>query len=310
MDQIGFSLLSRLWIKEADQATLAELKAAPCQFSQEASLQELAIAYTDLFLLNVYPYASVYLDLNAEMNGLRSIELSALYQQSGYQPDSLYEVGAPDHIGLVLGLLAQLPQSQRAGVLGKYVLDWAPVLCFSIERQPSIHPFYRALAECTRRELFQAFEGKDLTQGSSIPQERLAAPSQMDEGWIELPLTGPDEELSLSQVIHYLLSPARSGMFLSRAQLGQWALELGIPLAFGERYRLGISLFEAAGIADAVPKLLDWLVLEVIRWDNAYMGWAEEFPAWRLFAGEWRERIATARNLLEKARVSLQNLPL
>lgn len=311
MDQTRFSLLSRLWMREADETTLAEVKALPCLSDQDASPQELAVAYTETFLLNVYPYASVYLDLNGEMNGLRSSELSALYMQSGYRPEHLYEAGAPDHIGLVLGLLAHLPRSQHASVLSKYVLDWAPVLCFSIERQPSVHPFYRALAACTRRELFQAFEGKALAaQSPSVSQRQLTVTGHADDEWIELPLVETDEEPSLSQVIHYLLCPARSGMFLSRAQLGQWARELGVPLAFGERYRLAASLFEAAGLVEAVPQLLDRLLLEIDAWDSAYGAWAQEFPVWSLFAGEWRERIAAARNLLEKARVSFQTLSL
>ena len=311
MDQRRFSLLSRLWLKEVDEATLAELEALPDLAGQVTSSKELAISYTEAFLLNVYPYASVFLDLNGEMNGLRSRELSALYVQSGYQPESLYEAGAPDHMGLVLGLLAHLPGSIHASVLSKYVLDWAPVLCLSIERQPSVHPFYRALAASTRRVLFQAFEGEDLAaQPPSASQRLLADSGHVEDGWIELPLAEPGEELSLSQVIHYLLCPARSGIFLSRAQLGQLASRMGVPQAFGERYRLGISLFEAAGMVDQVPELLEQLLSELGAWDAAYVAWAEEFPVWGLFAGEWRERIATARILLEKARFSLQTTPL
>lgn len=314
MDQAQFSLLSRLWLKEAGQETLAEMDTLPSLGQHAAGEKELAIAYTEAFLLNVYPYASVFLDLDGEMNGLRSRELAALYQQFGYQPAFLYEAGAPDHLGLVLGLLAHIPHSQRASVLSKFVLDWAPVLCLSIERQPSVHPFYRALAACTRQALFQACTAEDLTsQPPPFSPPALADAGHPqdgghpEDGWIELPLAGPDEELSLSQVIHYLLCPSRSGMFLSRSQLGKWAQRIGVPLAFGERYRLGISLFEAAGLAERVPELLDWLLVEVEAWDAAYAGWTEQYPVWTLFAGEWRERLAATRNLLEKARLSVQD---
>lgn len=307
MYQRRFSLLSRLWLKEADTVTLAEMEAFPDLNKQVTSLNELAVAYTDTFLLNVYPYASVFLDMNAEMNGLRSRELSALYSQSGYQPDSISEAGAPDHIGLVLGLLAQIPGSLHASVLSKYVLDWAPVLCFSVERQPGIHPFYRALASCTRRELFSAWKGEDISaQGPALSHHSLPVSGKLEDDWSELPQSGLVDELTLSQIIHYLICPARCGIFLSRTRMGQWARGLGVPLAFGERYRLGISLFEAAGMVDQAPQLIEWLQLELGAWDAAYLAWCEEYPVWKLFAGEWRERIATAHNFLEKARFSLQ----
>jgi TorA maturation chaperone TorD len=305
LDQSGFSLLSRLWLKEADAAILAELDALPGLVKPEASLQELAIAFADSFLINGYPYASVFLDLNGEMNGQRSQELLALYRRFGYQPEALTQVGAPDHIGLVLGLLAHIPQPLHANVLSQYVLDWAPVLCLSIERQPEVHPFYRALAVYTRQELFRAMERVDLNA------EPLSVSEPSAEAFrIELPLYDPGEELSLSEFIHYLLCPARSGVFFSRAHLGQWARKIGIPLAFGERYRLGISLFEAAGMADRMPEFLEWLLKEFDAWDAAYVTWVEEISVWALYAGEWRERIASARTLIEKARDAVLAKPL
>ena len=311
MDQDRFSLLSRLWLKEADDATLVEVEKLPCLADQAASSEALAAAYADIFLLNVYPYASVFLDPNGEMNGLRSRELSALFQQFGYQPVALFEVGAPDHIGLALGFLAQLEQTQRGRVLGEYILDWAPVLCFAIERQSNVHPFYRKLAACTRQELFQAFESSELAaQRAIVSQRTFTEKCLIDDEAIELTLVESEEELSLSQVIQTLLTPARSGIFLSRAQLGRWALKLGIPLAFGERYRLGLSLFEAAGIAEAIPQLFDLLLVELGAWDSAYKTWTEQFPAWKLIGGKWRRRIASTQNFLEKAQVSFPSLKL
>jgi hypothetical protein len=160
-----------------------------------------------------------------------------------------------------------------------------------------VHPFYKALAIQTRKELFRGLQGADFGASSRLPPQ--PAPEDL---YFELPQAGPEEELSLSQLIRHLLCPASSGVFLSRARLGQWARDMGIPLAFGERYRLGMSLFEAAGMVERVPELLGWLLAELDTWDSAYVAWAKESPVWALYAGEWRERIASARAVFENAR--------
>ena len=66
------SLLSRLWLSEPDAALLRN--AVDAGFPQ-ASIEDLALAYADLFLLNVYPYGSVYLDSSGELNGAPTAEL-------------------------------------------------------------------------------------------------------------------------------------------------------------------------------------------------------------------------------------------
>jgi TorA maturation chaperone TorD len=328
LDRKKNSLLSRLWLNEADEETLAQLDAVPDLKANASERKELAVAYADAFLLNVYPYASVFLDLHGEMNGLRSRELSMLYVQHDYQPASLNEAGAPDHIGFALGLLERIPPQLLINILSQYVLDWAPVLCLAVERQPAIHPFYRAVALATRNELFRIFEGLELAgesrndqqirsliagDGGYLPAVETAEGNHLDLKWrfeIELPLVDADEEKSLSQFVHSLLCPAQSGLFLSRAQLGYWASQLGVPLPFGERHRLGISLFEAAGMVERVPELLSWILAEADAWDAAYLDWAKENTIWTLFAGEWRERIATTRNLLVQAQRWLLAAPL
>jgi TorA maturation chaperone TorD len=301
VDAEVFSLLSHLWLNEPDELTLRDVCALLGVEVNGIRPDELAVAYTDLFLLNVYPYASVFLDLHGEMNGVRSQEILALYQHFDYQPESLAQAGAPDHLGLLLGLLAYIPETERYAVLNEYLMDFTPVLCLSVERQPGVHPFYSLLAARSRQELFKALVEEKLTttgQHFSLP----GVPAT----WIELPLVEEDEELSLSGLVQNLLTPAFSGVFLSRNRLGQWARQLGVPLAFGERYRLGNSLFEAAGMVERLPELLAWLEQEVDAWDAAYAVWSEEAPDWAVFAAGWRQRTASARRLLEEARSSLR----
>ncbi|HET7090424.1 MAG TPA: molecular chaperone TorD family protein [Anaerolineae bacterium] len=280
---------------------------------------ELATAYADLFLLNVYPYASVFLDPDGEMNGTRAQEMQDVYEQYRYAPDALHDVGAPDHIGLMLGLLAHegrdahsIPSALRAGL--PYLLDWAPVLCLAVEREPAAHSFYRALASETRRVLFAEIESPDIeprvrTSGHSAEPElelELELESGLDPSALRAGFSG--EEISVRSIVHRLLCPARSGVFLSRARLGAWARDLGVPLPFGGRFDVGISLFEAAGVVDSTARLVDWLIAEVEEWDAAFMAWAE--AGWRDYAVAWRARITrTARLLAEMRELLLSTSP-
>ncbi len=306
MTEFTFSLLSALWLREPDAETLSRARQIPALAPDGAGLGELAVAYADLFLLNVYPYASVFLDPDGEMNGARAQEMRGVYEQFDYAPDALREVGAPDHIGLMLGLLAQARHASRA--ILPYALDWAPVLCLAVEREPAAHSFYRALASETRRVLFAEIESPDLeprvrTSGQIAELQLESDPSALRAG---LEFSG--EETSLRSIVHRLLCPARSGIFLSRARLGAWARDLGVPLPFGGRFDVGVSLFEVAGVVDSIARLVDWLMAEVEEWDAAFTAWSE--AGWGDYAIAWQARITrTARLLAEMRELLLSTSP-
>src|SRR5712692_6060009 len=86
MPEPSLSLLSRLWLSEPDAALLREAVAAG--FPQ-ASIEDLALAYADLFLLNVYPYGSVYLDSSGELNGAPAAWAEQQYAAAGYSSPDL-----------------------------------------------------------------------------------------------------------------------------------------------------------------------------------------------------------------------------
>lgn len=276
-----FELLSHLWLHEPDAEAVAR---AAAEFGLPfADPAELAPAYTDVFLLNVYPYGTAFTDPSGELNGPEAQQVAALYEAHGYQPPELNSVGAPDHLGLCLGFLAT---GQGQDAILPYLLDWAPVCCLAVEREPSAHPFYRALAAHTRETL--------LTDYVSLNTQYAITNYQ-------LPITNPqspEEETSLRDIIRFFLAPARCGAFLSRSRLGQMAKALGLRLPFGSRFEVAEMLFASAGELEQLENLLTALEAEIEAWATEYCRWAEVYPTWRPIADSWLARTTDAARTL------------
>lgn len=280
VDKPTLSLLSRLWLSEPDAETLALARESGFRLAQDPAA--LAAVWTDLFLLNVYPYGSAFTDPSGELNGPSALFAQARFEAAGYDPPELATAGAPDHAGLCLGFLAHLEASGRRDPdFLAWALDWIPVCLLAVERQPSPHPFYRSLVSATREALLARAE---------------AAPRRDDA-----PAAPPvEDELDLSAVVRRLLAPAVSGFFISRSRLGAVALEAGMRLPFGSRYEVARSLFEAAGESGRVERVLDGLRGEARAWEEAYAALAQAHPGWSRTAAKWRGRLGATLDLLSE----------
>jgi TorA maturation chaperone TorD len=285
------SLLSRLWLAEPDAEALTRAAEAGLEGGDPA---DLAAAWTDLFLLNVYPYGTAFTDISGELNGPAAAAASRRYEAAGYRPPELAGTGAPDHAGLCLGFLAHLAAQGREdpGFLA-WTLDWLPVCALAVERQPFAHPFYRDVAAATREGLFA------MESPPPAAPEDLA--SVLEAGF------DTEEEIGLSRVVRFLLTPAASGFFLSRSRLGALALEAGLRLPFGSRFDVARALFEAAGESGRVEPILAALSREAEAWDTAYAALAGEHSSWQTRAAVWRSRIAATRERLAEMRQILDS---
>jgi hypothetical protein len=261
-----------------DLASLGRSWLAPPAGGVEASA-----AYTELFLLNVYPYASVYRDSPAELNGPSSLWAAGRFAAAGFAPPELDTAAAPDHAGLCLAYLGQADDRDFL----RFCLEWIPVFTLAAEREPAADTFHRSLARETREALFSRAAGSG---PSREPGPERLTPDTAD----------PEEEVRLSDVVRYLLSPARSGFFLSRSRLGRMAREIGLGLPFGARFDVAENLFASAGEAARVPELLGVLERERESWDAAYEALAREHPGWAPFAAIWRRRAASTKARIEE----------
>jgi nitrate reductase assembly molybdenum cofactor insertion protein NarJ len=267
-----------------------------------ASPADLASAYTDVFLLNVYPYGTAFTDPSGELNGPGAQRVAALYEVHGYRPPELKSVGAPDHLGLCLGFLA----AGQDGLLPR-IADWAPVCCLAVEREPSAHSFYRALASTTRQHLFvmlsEAKPPGAETPSASSGQALRFAQDDGDNLQSEIYTLQSEDEVRLRHIVRFFLTPALCGVFLSRSRLGQMAKELGGRLPFGSRFEVAEMLFTyAGGGVEQLGQLLNALETEVAAWATAYRSWAEKHPAWRPIAEMWLARTAEAARQLNAMR--------
>lgn len=289
-------LLARLWLNEPD-ADLVTLAATRLGLPL-ADPAELAAAYTDLFLLNVYPYGTVFTSVNGELNGPEAEHLAALYGAQGYQPANLTEIGAPDHLGACLGFAAHLAERAiEPGDFAAYLVEWGPVCCLAVEREPYAHHFYQAVAEVTGQWLLGNYAWATRTpQGHELPPITLGTVSD----------TAPDET-SLRDVVRFFLAPARCGVFLSRARLGHLAKGFGIRLPFGSRFEVAETLFLSAGEAGQIVRLLTVLNAEIMVWRSEYMRWGEAQPDWKPDAELWLARTSKALEQLAEMQSLVQD---
>jgi hypothetical protein len=153
------------------------------------------------------------------------------------------------------------------------LIEWAPICCLAIEREPTAHHFHRALAVRTREYLLK--EARE-----SLISNRLSP----------ITMYAPDDEIRLRDLVRFFLAPARCGMFLSRSALGQMAKAIGWRLPFGSRFDVAQQLFEMAGENDRVTELIRQLETEANQWAAAYRQWSDQYPAWQSIADRWLAR--------------------
>lgn len=186
--------------------------------------------------------------------------------------------------------------------MGDFLTDlrtWAPVCCLAAERDPSAHPFYRALAQLTRETLLSG----ELRIASGETEIANFYPEPAEGRNSPFAIRNSQFAIRLRDIVRFLLTPARSGMFLSRARLGQLAKELGMRLPFGSRFEVAEWLFACAaraGEGQQLSTLLQKLPVEANEWAAAYRGWALRYPAWQPAAARWLERIAQTRDMLRE----------
>jgi TorA maturation chaperone TorD len=283
---MSWDVLARLWLREPDAKAL-ESAAALGLASSDATPDELASGFSELFLLNVYPYGSVFTDASGELNGRFASWSASRYERGRYLTAELWDAGAPDHVGLCLGFLGH---AEKSGQVDREFLlslqEWLPVCALAVERDPSAAGLYRSLAAATRARILSAGNG-------GHPD----APPAEDERFEEV---SGEQEVRLSNVLSHLLAPARSGFFLSRSRLGHIARRCGLQLPFGGRYDVARALFAAAGESQRVKEVLGALSAEAKAWDAAYAAWERDGAAWSGFASVWRSRIRRTRRRLAK----------
>ncbi len=272
---------------------LGALSEAPApEHAHLASLLDLGVqpepaVYTDLFVFQLYPYASIYLGADGMLGGEARDRIAGFWTAIGRRPPS-----EPDHLGTLLGLYAGLTEAEavqgdtpealllreaRRTLLTEHIVSWTgPYLQLVSLLGP---PFYREWAELTMTTLSEEVDavcGQTFTISHFTP---------------DLVLRDP-REVGGAPFLDDLLAPARSGMIVPRAELARASQELGLGFRLGERAYQLKALF-----SQDPERVLAWLVGLADRW----CGWhrerrTEPSP----IQAHWTERARASRALLRE----------
>jgi TorA maturation chaperone TorD len=241
--------------------------------------------YTAIFLLELSPYASVYLGPEGMIGGDARARVGDFWRAIGQSPP-----GEPDHLAALLGLYATLADAcesetgraaaaagaARVALLQEHILSWLPAWTVKVEEIAG-----GAYGEWARL-LSRALESE---AGSLVLHDRL--PAHLREA---PPLADPRIE-GAEPFLSSLLAPVRSGMILARRDLARAARTVGVGLRPGARLAALRAL-----LAEEAAATLAWLGDEAARWRAMHAG-----PDPRI-AAFWRDRAdATARLARELA---------
>lgn len=247
--------------------------------------------YTELFIFQLYPYASVYLGAEGMIGGEARDRVAGFWRALGQMPPA-----EPDHLSVMLALYARLVEletsesderrreswrSARKAFLWEHLLSWLPVVYltkfFSLAT-----PFYSRWGELLMRAL--------LEEASLVGrQERLSLHLREATGLID-----PRSE-RVEDFLQSILTPVRSGMIVTRADLTGAARRLGLSVRMGERKFILKSL-----LAQDAHGIFDWLIEEATLWGERHQNHPKALEE---IAGAWQQRTKATAALLEELKM-------
>lgn len=207
-----------------------------------------AATHTEVFVIQTHPYASVHLGSEGMLGGEAADRVAGFWRTIGLTPPP-----DADHLSALLGLYVRLADERQladsarrrsaidraaAVLLWEHVLSWALV---HLEAVRSLgQPFYADWADLLEAALVT--EAANAPEQFGLPAALEAAPPAVDPGH------------SAGALLDGILSPARSGMVLTRSDLARAGRAIGIGLRHGERrYALSAMLEQDA------PSTVAWL---------------------------------------------------
>jgi len=242
--------------------------------------------FCDLFLFQLYPYASVFLGENGGMGGEARDRVAGFWRALGRTPPT-----EPDHLSTLLAVYARLVEAEEAAtadeaaarwrqarhaLLWEHILSWS--LPFLLKLREIAPPFYQGWVEMLEAAL---------AQESAALGPPARTPLALRES---SPLLDPRDG-SASEFMAGLLSPVRSGVVLTRGDLARAARDLGLGLRIGER-----AYILKAMLSQGPTDTLGWLAEEARRWERRHDESGSIAPEVVDF---WVQRARTAAELLE-----------
>jgi len=243
-----------------------------------------AAEHTDLFLFQLYPFASVYLNGQGKLGGEARDRIAGFWRALELSPPP-----EPDHLTVLLAFYSQLQEQEseagqedrdrwlhvRAAFLWEHLMSWLPVYVDKVRDLD--RPFYWGWADLLARALVD--EAAELPSPSKLPLHLREAP----------PMPDPRKREG-DTFLEALLSPVRSGIILVRSDLARAGHQLQLGVRTGER-----SYVLKALLAQDDKATLQWLAGEAGRWAERHHTW---IPATGPIATFWSSRATATATLL------------
>ena len=303
----AYGLLSQLCLAGITSQNLAQVQAVPelaAELAVPFDADESAADHHHLFGFNVHPYQSFFLDPAGLLGGPVTESVTQAYRTLGFHPGTSSE--SADHVGYELGLLSFLCTAEAEALeddrpemvremrdrqyafLQAHLLQWIGPLTLAVGQQEQ--RFYSALARVTF----------DLVQEHAAElSAQMDRPTASDDSLPPVPEILEDEGTGLKEIAGFLLTPAYSGIYLGRDDIGRLARRQAIPRGFGDRNQLLLNLLRSAANYDALGQVTASLESVGGRWLAGY----DEMMAREgvgAFIGGWRSRAAGTAALLKQ----------
>lgn len=240
--------------------------------------------FTNLFVIQLFPYASLYLSANGLMAPTIKNDIAEFFRRLDAKPPE-----EPDHLATLLQWYGLL----QGGAYGRYisgettahlrhaffwsaVASWVPAYLLRARELGS--PLYKAWAEVAL-DVLEA-EAVQVGPPALLPHYLSAAPRS------------PAPRTDASGFVDSLFVPVVSGLLLCRADLGRCAQANNLPIRVSDR-RHTLKLFLAENVAD----VCSWLHDEALRQAGVLRGLSDVYGPVRDY---WAERAEScAQSILE-----------
>ncbi len=305
-----YGLLARLLIRGVDELALAQLEqlgwaSRPAEVGE--LLDELAAEHHATFAVGVFPYAGVFLDGSAQA-GSYADEVMLRYARAGFTP--LLDELPADHLGVELAFLAFVTGAEADAIadgreqlaagldrtlaefLDVCVLGYLPALLTAAEELPNSGFWVVLLGEI----LALVAEHRARLPGAIEPVALRGLGELLDD-----PRTG------LRRIAEQLLTPAASGVFLSRSDIAALARGRELPRGFGSRLLMLDNLLRSAVEYGELTPLLAALDDRLARRDHGLARLAVAYGL-DLAVAPWRDALARSRALLRRVSASAHAL--
>lgn len=227
-----------------------------------------ATEYSETFVFELYPFASVYLGHEGKLGGEARDRIAGFWRALDMTPPP-----EPDHLTVMLAFYTEIYERElrastrietdrrrhiRASFLWEHLLSWLPIYLLKMSEAKSL--FYRKWGELLSQVLLEEIRAVDHDRALSAHLRQ--AP----------PIADPRQGNS-KDFLESLLAPVRSGMILLRSDLGRAARELSLASRVGERRFLLETL-----MSQAPNELLLWLARFSKGTARKYRGLSSSYP--------------------------------